>query len=68
MSDKYVPVCPYCGGTEVIETVQGNSYIIALSNRLGGTALYHTVCKACGSVIRSYVQAPEKLLKKKDRR
>lgn len=67
--DQYVSVCPYCGGSEIIETFQ-TSYaaISATRNKLGAVALYHSVCRACGSVVRSYVKEPEKLLKKKDRR
>ena len=67
--DKYVMTCPYCGGTEMIKAYQsGYAVICASSNKLGGTALYHTVCRSCGSVVRSYVREPEKLLKKKDRK
>ncbi len=64
-----VSVCPYCGGSELIETYQ-DSYgaISAVQNKLGGCALYHSVCRNCGSVVRSYVKDPEKLLKRKDRR
>ena len=67
--DRYVPVCPYCGGFEIIETYQvGYGAVAALQNKLGGCPLYHSVCRNCGSVVRSYVKEPEKLLKKKDRR
>ena len=61
--------CPHCGGTEMIEAVQ-TSYgaVSAVGNTWGGTALYHSICRRCGSVVRSYVKDPEKLLKKKDRR
>ena len=34
----------------------------------GGIGLYHSVCRNCGSVVRSYVKEPEKLLKRKERR
>ena len=69
MSDKYVLACPYCGGKEVIETYQ-TSYgeVTAVSYKFGGVALYHSICRNCGSVLRSYVKEPEKLLKKKDRK
>ena len=67
--DKYVQVCPYCGGSEIIVAYQ-DAYgaISAIHNNLGGCALYHSVCRNCGSVVRSYVKNPEKLLKRKDRR
>ncbi len=69
MQDKYVFSCPYCGGTEIIEAYQ-SSYgsVTALSNKWGGIALWHSVCRNCGSVVHSYVKEPEKLLKKKDRK
>ena len=52
----------------MIECYQtGYGALTALSNKLGGRALYHAVCRRCGSVVRSYVKEPEKLLKRKDR-
>ncbi len=67
--DEYVKVCPWCGGSEMIEAYQ-SAYgaLTATSNPLGGRPLFHAVCRRCGSVVRSYVKDPEKLLKKKDRR
>ena len=67
--NKFLTVCPYCRGSEFIETYQ-DAYgaITAIQNKLGGCALYHSVCRNCGSVVRSYVKDPEKLLKKKDRK
>lgn len=68
MQDKYVQKCPYCGGIEVIESLQnGYATITATNNIWGGVGLYHSVCRNCGSVVRSYVKNPEKLLKRKDR-
>lgn len=69
MRDKYVFNCPYCGGTEVIEAYQSyQGSVTAVNNIWGGANLYHSICRNCGSVVRSYVKEPEKLLKKKDRR
>ena len=53
----------------MIESYQ-SSYgsVTAVSNKMGGVGLYHSICRNCGSVVRSYVKEPEKLLKKKDRR
>lgn len=67
--DRYVSACPYCGGTEMLETYQ-DAYgaVTAKGNILGGSARYHTVCRSCGSVLRSFVKDPEKLLKRKDRK
>ena len=67
--DKYVSVCPYCGGYEIIEACQdGYGAVYGVKNRLGSRTLYHSVCRSCGSVVRTYVKEPEKLLKKKDRK
>lgn len=67
--DKFVTLCPYCGGSEIITGTQ-DAYgaISGVQHKLGSCALYHSVCRSCGSVVRSYVKDPEKLLKKKDRR
>ena len=66
MRDKYVFNRPYCRGTEVIGAYQ--SSVTAVDNIWGVANLYHPICRNCGSVVRSYVKEPEKLLKKKDRR
>ena len=67
--DKYVLRCPYCGGEEMIEAFQScYGAVIATSNVLGGRTLYHMICRNCGSVVRSFVKEPEKLLKRRDRR
>lgn len=68
MENNSMTVCPYCGKSEFIEAYQDYGAITAVQNKLGGCALYHSVCRNCGSVVRSYVKDPEKLLKKKDRR
>ena len=67
--DQYVKECPYCGGSEIIEAYQ-SAYgsITAVSNMWGGANLCHSVCRGCGSVLRSYVKEPEKLLKRRDRK
>ena len=66
--DAYVIRCPFCGSTQMIETFQ-SAYgaLTATSNKLGGRPLYHSVCRQCGSVVRSFVKNPEKLLKRRDR-
>ena len=67
--DAYVTRCPYCGGTEFTEAFQAAyGAVTATSNKLGGRALYHSVCLNCGSVVRSFVKEPEKLLKRSDRK
>lgn len=69
--DQYVKECPYCGGTEIIVAYQdGYGAIMSEKSVLGlsASALYHSVCRNCGSIVRSYAKEPEKLLKKKDRK
>ena len=48
--DEYVKVCPWCGGSEMIEAYQ-SAYgaLTAKGNPFGGCALYHAVCRKCGS-------------------
>ena len=60
--------CPFCGGSEFIEAkqMQGEAYVSG--EALLGQQLHHTICRDCGSVVRSYVDNPEALLKKKNRR
>ena len=56
---------PFCNGNEFIEAKQsGYACISGWSSQ----DLYHLICRRCGSVVRSYVKDPEKLLKRKDRK
>ena len=56
--------CPYCGGSDLLEAEQTTDY----SNvRPRGAVfssdqkLFMDVCASCGTVVRSYVEKPEKL-------
>lgn len=61
--------CPYCGGSQFITAYQaGYGAIVSNERPLSGTWLYHTICLSCGSVTRSYVNDPLKLVKKKNRK
>lgn len=60
--------CPFCGGIEFIEARQAAPETYVTAQTLFGQQLYHTICRNCGSVVRSYVENPENLLKKKNRR
>ena len=64
----HIDRCPFCGYSEFIEArqMQGEAYVSG--EALLGQQLHHTICRHCGSVVRSYVEEPEKLLKKKNRR
>lgn len=61
--------CRFCGGTEFITGYQ-NFYgaVYSAESFVRSATLYHTICRNCGSVVRSYVKDPEKLLKKSERR
>lgn len=54
--------CPRCGCETSVIGVQSNQGEVYRKNLLGGQTLYHVICLKCGSVIRSYVKKPEKLL------
>ncbi len=67
--DIKVTECPFCHGSEFIEAKQtGYAQISSCANGWYSGELRHVVCRRCGSVVRSYVKDPEKMLKKKDRR
>ena len=60
--------CPYCNGTQFTTAFQQGFAIIGVERPLSGMQLYHKICLSCGSVVRSYVRDPEKLLKRKNRK
>ena len=60
--------CPFCGYAEFIETRQLYPEAYVSGEGLFGQELKHIICRNCGSVVRSYVEKPENLLKKKNRR
>ena len=63
--------CPYCGGYHFIEGKQdGYSAVTPADKALTfkSQVLYHQICLQCGTVVRSYVKNPQKLITKKKRR
>lgn len=60
--------CPYCKGTEFVTGIQEGYAEIKGEGVLTSTTLKHIICRECGCVVRSYVENPEKLLKRKNRR
>jgi Fe2+ or Zn2+ uptake regulation protein len=67
--DIQVTECPFCHGNEFIEGKQeGYAQITSKHSAWYSGVLHHVICRRCGSVVRSYVKDPEKLLKKKDRK
>ena len=64
----HIERCPFCGYSEFIEAKQIATEAYLSGEAIFGQQLKHTVCRHCGSVVRSYVEDPELLLKKKNRR
>ena len=64
----HIDHCPFCGYAEFIEARQFAPEAYVAGEALFGQQLNHTICRYCGSVVRSFVEDPEKLLKKKNRR
>ena len=60
--------CPFCGDTEFIQARQYAPEAYIAGEALFGQELKHIVCRNCGSVVRSFVENPEHLLKKKNRK
>lgn len=71
MNEIKIEKCPFCGGAELIETrvlSYGGVYLSAFKSGRHGAYLYATICRDCGSIVRTYCKEPEKLFDKKDRR
>ncbi|HQM01301.1 MAG TPA: hypothetical protein PLH98_12210 [Ruminococcus flavefaciens] len=61
--------CPYCNSTQFTTAFQsGYATVTGVERPLSGMKPYHKICLSCGSVVRSYVLDPEKLLKRKNRK
>ncbi len=71
MKEVKIEKCPFCGGEDLIET-RVSAYSGVSINRRGDIwhdqPLFATVCRDCGSVVRSYCLDPEKLFPKKERK
>ncbi len=61
--------CPVCGGEDFIFAYQsGYGAATSYEGAFLGAALHHQICRNCGTVVRSFVNEPDKLLKRKDRK
>lgn len=64
-----IKACRYCGGTEFVNAPQTNT---AITREIGGLSMpvyiYHTICLDCGSMLRSFVYRPERLLTSRRRK
>ena len=61
--------CPYCGSEKNVIGRQ-NGYACITANKaltFKEQKIFHIICLNCGTVIRSFVKKPEKLLTKKDK-
>ena len=61
--------CPYCGYNEFIDCKQDGYASISPANKVLSfktQTLYHKICLNCGTVIKSYIKEPKKLLSKKE--
>lgn len=56
--------CPYCGSNKNVIGVQSGYASVSANKSLTFKTqiLYHVICLDCGSVIRSFVKNPEKLV------
>ncbi len=68
MKEVKIEKCPFCGGEEMIEVRVASYGGVSLNNSLHSAALFATLCRDCGSVVRFYCKDPEKLFPKKERR
>lgn len=58
-------VCPLCGGKKLIRCVQNNYADVYPADKVftfKSQPLYHEICASCGTVVRSFVKNPEKLM------
>lgn len=68
-TDIEIDSCPFCNGNKFVEAKQtGYAQLTSCESEWLGAPLKHVICRRCGSVVRSYVDNPEKLLKRKNRK
>lgn len=54
--------CPYCGNTTFVTGKQNRIYAgIGKSVHFSNQAICHDICEKCGTIVRTYVEYPEKL-------
>lgn len=55
--------CPYCGSTEFVVGKENKTYGgISKSGNFTGQPICHDICKNCGTIVRSFVENPSKLV------
>ena len=63
MQEKYK--CPWCGSDKMVYGVQTDRGRVNPAKKVtlsAGENVIHVICKECGTIVRSYVQHPEKLV------
>ncbi|MDD6395324.1 MAG: hypothetical protein PUB37_03975 [Firmicutes bacterium] len=60
--------CPFCGGTEFIHGKQSSYGAVYGECSIQACVMRHVICRNCGSIVHSYVDNPELLLKRKNRK
>lgn len=70
MKTVEIKKCPFCGGSDFIESIVDSYGKVTLTAGVmrSSDVLHATVCRDCGSVVRMFCKAPEKLYPKKERR
>ena len=73
MKEVKIEKCPFCGGEEFIEAAISSMGMRGVCiNRLGdwgrSMPIFASVCRDCGSLIRTYCRDTEKLFPKKERK
>ncbi len=70
MKEVKIEKCPFCGGEELIESTVSSmvSGVCVANGETRRAILFATVCRDCGSVVRTYCKDPENLYPKKERR
>lgn len=59
--DTRIKKCPYCGGTEFGEGYQSfQARMQSKNNVFKNSQIFHVICLDCGSIVRSYVEKPDK--------
>lgn len=65
---KKIEICAFCGNNEFLEGIQKGYAALQGEGFWTTTPLKHVICRNCGTVVRSYIDNPEKLLKLKNRK
>lgn len=70
MKEVKIEQCPFCGSEQLLEVIVSSygGVSINLVGKLRSARLFATVCRDCGSIIRTFCKEPEKLFPKKERK